>query len=368
MRPWPLLLVLLLLAPAAVRGDAAEDTYLAKITGDRVRVRRGPGRSHRVLDLLARGETVIVEGSSADWIRVRIPGGVPCWVREDMVEVRGDEAIVTKTRVQMRPTPGTAYLPLDARLDRGEKLLVIGKAEMEGGEPAWYRVLSPDRTPLWVHRDYLEKVGPVPEDLAEMGRGRVERVQNRMREEEKADSVARRDDALRDRIAKVQSQLKAASGKPEEDLSPLKAELEAVLAEAEFRLTKLEAASVFKDILLLEKQRELAKARAVAEATEEELREAIRLADERYQEALKGLAKLAPVRELGFTAIGWVHYRRGEWVIEKGAVSLYVLRSELFSIRDFSGKKVGVRGRMVGEDPGRGLRILQVEAIEIFSD
>jgi hypothetical protein len=217
----------------------------------------------------------------------------------------------------MRPTPGTAYLPLDARLDRGEKLLVIGKAEMEGGEPAWYRVLSPDRTPLWVHRDYLEKVGPVPEDLAEMGRGRVERVQNRMREEEKADSVARRDDALRDRIAKVQSQLKAASGKPEEDLSPLKAELEAVLAEAEFRLTKLEAASVFKDILLLEKQRELAKARAVAEATEEELREAIRLADERYQEALKGLAKLAPVRELGFTAIGWVHYRRGEWVIEK---------------------------------------------------
>ena len=37
-------------------------------------------------------------------------------------------------------------------------------------------------------------------------------------------------------------------------------------------------------------------------------------------------------------------------------------------MKDFSGKKVGVRGRIIGEDPARGVRIIDVESVEIFSD
>jgi len=155
---------------------------------------------------------------------------------------------------------------------------------------------------------------------------------------------------------------------PTAAIAALKKELQAILAEADFAVTKVEAASAYKDILLFEKRRELDAARKEVALTEAQLREAIRAADRKYQNEIKVLAQRAPVREMKFTSVGWVHYRRGAWVIQKGGIPLYVLSSKLFDLQDYVGKKVGVQGPVIGEDPARGVCVIDVLSVEIFTE
>lgn len=372
MRVIGLMVLTLLLVPGSSLADESGGyPYLGRVTGDDVRLRTGPSLNHRVIDLAPKGEMLVVEeAASSAWLKVRVPGGAPCWIREDLLTVRGDEAIVAKSNVVMRPTAGRDYLPLEGRLQPDEKLRVLETSRPAGEELAWIRVLAPERIPVFISARFVARAGPVPDDLGPLAVKRAARLRSDARSGTRADTAARRDDGLRARVRKVQASLdeRAKAPDPVPGLDALKRELQSVLTEAEFSVTKLEAASAFKDILLLEKRQELARARSEAALTEEQLRAAIRKADETYRAAVGNLSRLAPLRQLGFTSVGWVQLRRGAWVIEKGGVPLYVLTSRLFQIRDFARKKVGVRGPLIGEDPERGVRIIDVETIEIFSD
>jgi Bacterial SH3 domain len=370
MRFWSIVLVMALASTTVAR--AADDyPYLGRVTGNDVRVRSGPSLNHRVLDRLNHEGKVVVDGVVGEWMKVRVPGGVPGWVREDLLEIRGSEAIVVKTRVLIRPTAGQDYLPLEGRLEQNEKLRVLGKKKAPGEDLAWIRVVVPDRIPVFISAAYIEKLpGVVPSDLEKLSSERRTKLIADAKPAVAAKTVASRDDALRARIRKAEKALGRLGEEPDPTaaVDGLKRELQQVLAEADFAVTKVEAASAYKDILLFEKRRELAAARAEARLTEEELREAIRKADRKYQNEIKVLAQRAPVREMKFACIGWVHYRKGAWVIQKGGIPLYVLTSKLFDLQDFVGKKVGVHGPVIGEDPARGVCVIDVEAVEIFTE
>jgi hypothetical protein len=372
MRFWTIVLISIALSSAAATAQPADGyPYLGRVTGNDVRIRSGPSLNHRVLDRTSKDDKIVVDGLVGEWLRVRVPGGVPGWVREDLLEVRGDEGIVVKTRVLVRPTAGQDYLPLEGRLEQNEKLRVLGREKPEGEDLAWVRVVVPDRIPVYISAAFVEKMAAVvPSDLANLARERREKLIAAAKPGIAAKTVATRDDALRARIRKAEKAL----GRLGEEMDPtaaidaLKRELQSILAEADYAVTKVEAAGAYKDILLFEKRRELAAARAEAELTETQLREAIRAADRKYQNEIKVLAQRAPVREMKFTSIGWVHFRRGAWVIQKGGIPLYVLSSKLFDLQDFVGKKVGVQGPIVGEDPTRGVCIIDVQSVEIFTE
>ena len=54
---------------------AQGDTYLATVSGDKVRLRGGPADFHAVLEELSRGTPVRVVAAEGDWKRVEVPGG-----------------------------------------------------------------------------------------------------------------------------------------------------------------------------------------------------------------------------------------------------------------------------------------------------
>lgn len=47
--------------------------WSAEVDGDRINVRAGPGKSHRVVDALKRGQRVRVLGRKGNWLRIRLP-------------------------------------------------------------------------------------------------------------------------------------------------------------------------------------------------------------------------------------------------------------------------------------------------------
>ncbi len=364
-------LTTVVLAPAGSAQDAHPFPWLGAITGDDVRVRTGASLNHRVLDILGKNDVVVVlrrEGEGDKWVEVRVPGGLPCWVREDLLRTEGDQATIERTRVLMRPTPSQKYLPLAGHLEKGDVVRVLSRRAGEEARPGWVQVVSPSRVLAYVHSDFVRRTGPVPADLSEFSAKRTSRLIADA-DPEKAESASdAKDDALRGRVEAVHAALAKMLSGPKDAWSfrASREELEDVLSQVESDATKMKAADLYRDILVSEKDLELHRARLEREITEAQLREKIRIADDRYREEVDRLSRFAPVPQMRYVAIGWVRRRGDLWVVEKGGVPLYGLESKLFSIADFSGKRIGVSGEMIAEDPEHGVRILMVKSLEIF--
>lgn len=78
---------------------------LARITGDAVNLRAGPGTSFRVVATAAAGDTFTVTGQAADsapagnsglrkWWRVCCVAGEPAWAASDFIDIVGDAGLV----------------------------------------------------------------------------------------------------------------------------------------------------------------------------------------------------------------------------------------------------------------------------------
>ncbi|RMG36314.1 MAG: hypothetical protein D6720_05350 [Gammaproteobacteria bacterium] len=101
--------VLLRLAGDTATGDLLEMVpalaeapwfgWLAEVRGDRVNVRAGPGKSHRIVGKLKRGQRVRVVGRRDNWLRIRLPAGQEtaqspfAWVYHSLLRPVSKEAV-----------------------------------------------------------------------------------------------------------------------------------------------------------------------------------------------------------------------------------------------------------------------------------
>ncbi len=132
---WRSLLVALslgLLAPVVTAEGAPR---VGAISGNKVRLRAGPGTRHPILAELDRDALVVVLATEGQWHKVRVPGGFACFVHNSLVRRDPDgTAVVTATRVLLRPTAGKKHLPLETVLDRGDVVAVLGSLNIIAGE------------------------------------------------------------------------------------------------------------------------------------------------------------------------------------------------------------------------------------------
>jgi hypothetical protein len=156
--------VIAILALPLLAGDFTP--YVAESTADSVRVRSGPSLAHPPVHVLAEGESLVVVGEKDGWAIVRLPAKAPCWIAADFVEVKGDKAIVTGDRVNLRIEPATRHFPVGQATKGQELRLVIDDDGNPVATEDFVRVVPPKQATGAVSTDFLSRVGayePTPE-------------------------------------------------------------------------------------------------------------------------------------------------------------------------------------------------------------
>jgi len=152
---------------AGARGDVLIETrrefpYRARITGNNVYIRSGPGESYYFCGKLNKGDIVQVVGSKFSWSRILPPPGSFSWIAKSFVRVDpGDQSTGTVTGDAVRVYAGSDYLKsiraekLQLKLNKGHKVRILG---VEEDKTEYYKIEPPQGAYLWVKTIYTEPV------------------------------------------------------------------------------------------------------------------------------------------------------------------------------------------------------------------
>jgi uncharacterized protein YgiM (DUF1202 family) len=134
--------------------------YDALITGDRVKIRSGPGTNFYHCGFLNKGDRVTVVSRQFSWSRIVPPAGTFSWISEQYIKI--DPAnpgfgIVTGNSV--RVYAGSDYQKAmysttkQGLLDKDEKVKLLGE-QADG----YYKIAPPSFAYLWVSTEYTKAV------------------------------------------------------------------------------------------------------------------------------------------------------------------------------------------------------------------
>lgn len=153
--------------------------YDALITGDRVKIRSGPGTNFYHCGFLNKGDRVTVVARQFSWSRIVPPAGTFSWISEQYVKIdpaNPDIGIVTGNSV--RVYAGSDYWKAmysttkQGLLDKEEKVKLLG--EQSDG---YYKIAPPSFAYLWVSTQYtkvapkLVQTSPPPTTVAPVPQG-----------------------------------------------------------------------------------------------------------------------------------------------------------------------------------------------------
>jgi len=368
-----LLLGLALLAAAQdpAPAPAAPDPWVASVVKDDARLRAGPSINYRVLERLKKGAWVLVTGADGEFLKVRVPGGVPVYVSAELAEVGADGKAVTisKGDVLMRATAGQEYFPLEGqKLQKGDACTLIGKEKGEKGE--WLRVLPPAGVEVFLHKDMVEKVAPDPAQAAELDRIALERrdayTGGKEVEAARADA-ATREEGFKAAVKAAAAALAAAGA----DTLPADAEthrnaLTEVMTESADPSLRSKASSVSTDYALRERGERLARARSDKGTVAAELEKKLAEIDAEYHKRMDQILKAGP-KSLApkFNAIGTLRRNvDGSFDLVKGGVLIHHVDSLRYDLDSMVDLRIGVNGTEVKVDAG--LTLFRVDALEIL--
>jgi uncharacterized protein YgiM (DUF1202 family) len=174
-----LCLLLFVLAPSALLAQESFQPYVAKVTGDSVRLRSGASMAHPPVAVMNEGDELTVISEREGWVTVRLPAAAPCWISADFVKASGDGNgyTVTGNKVNLRVSPDTSYFPVG----QAEKDQALTAALDDDGKPVtengYVKVIPPHNAHGAIASEFIEKVrnlapektGPVKPQPAKEG-------------------------------------------------------------------------------------------------------------------------------------------------------------------------------------------------------
>lgn len=158
-------------APAQNTPDAAAMSfpYVAKVVGQDVYLRSGPGTAYYFTDKLNEPAEVIVVGEKYGWLQVVPPAGSFSWISKRYVNpepgnanigiVSGDAVRVYAGSPNVRPRNSSS---LQTKLNEGEQVRLLGD-EMDD----YYKIQPPSSAHLWISEKFLQYVGPLKKKTPE---------------------------------------------------------------------------------------------------------------------------------------------------------------------------------------------------------
>lgn len=307
------------------------------LTGDKVRVRTGPGTNHKILIELRKGTKTLVLTKEKDWYKIQMPGEVILWVSKTYVkEIKTGQGLtgeINAESVNVRTGIGTKDVKV-GQVNKGEKVTIIGSKQ------GWYKIRPPKNFTAYIFAKYVDVEGSVTA-------------------QQKPDE----------------------NGGSKEPAGTAKTTYEIQLAKLRQKIEELQKdAKIIQDALDEEKKKEkeleekLRKAEELVEGYKKEKQEINR----KYEDILKQLRIGKPKAK--YTAEGYVEdigrlinpppakYRL---LITRGSEPRYYLRSADASIDldNYLRKRVGVIGEVVKEKWGdKEIEIIKVTTIAILED
>lgn len=155
--------ILSLCAISPIRADSAASSAAAEqavfpfeglITGDRVNLRAGPGRSYEVLGSLPWRTRVTVMQQVGEWYGVQVPGDVSGYVRSEGLERAGEAAVVRWERLHVRAGANDSSTSLGT-------VSAEAKLQVRQDLGDWMAVEVPESCRGWVHESYVTFVQAV---------------------------------------------------------------------------------------------------------------------------------------------------------------------------------------------------------------
>lgn len=163
------LIALLLLAPAALLAQESFQPYVAKVTGDSVRLRSGASLAHPPVAVMSEGDELTVVSEKDGWATVQLPATAPCWIASDFVKANADGKgyTVTGDKVNLRISPDTKYFPVG----QADKDQLLTAATSEDGKPVtetgYVKIVPPANAHGAISLEFLNKVKNVAPEKAE---------------------------------------------------------------------------------------------------------------------------------------------------------------------------------------------------------
>ncbi len=140
----------------AGRGQfASERATIRRTRIGQVPVRAGPDAAEPQIILLPLNTLVDIVGTQSGFAEITIPGGIPVWIPDTSVRLRGQEVVIEASRVRARLQPDAQ----DANQTRARILGIIPQGSVlrlvqKQGE--WLRVVAPEWITGWIETDTLE--------------------------------------------------------------------------------------------------------------------------------------------------------------------------------------------------------------------
>ena len=163
------LICLLLLAPVALFAQESFQPYVAKVTGDSVRLRSGTSLAHPPVAVMSEGDELTVVSEKDGWAKVQLPESAPCWISADFVKATADgkSYTVTGNKVNLRVSADTKYFPV-GQADKDQLLtLVTGEDGKPVTESGYVKVVPPANAHGAISLEFLDKVKNVAPEKAD---------------------------------------------------------------------------------------------------------------------------------------------------------------------------------------------------------
>lgn len=165
----------LLLVAAFALPLLAQDSftpYVAKVTGESVRLRSGASLAHPPVCVMNDGDELTVVGEKDGWATVQLPASAPCWISADFVKpgADGKDWVVNGDKVNLRVSPDTKYFPV-GQAEKGQLLTAVinGETGKPMSENGYVRVVPPANAHGAISLELVTKVKNVaPEKATEI--------------------------------------------------------------------------------------------------------------------------------------------------------------------------------------------------------
>lgn len=134
--------------------------YIAKVSGESVRVRGGASLAHPPVCVVNEGDELVVVAEKDGWATVQLPADAPCWISADFVTASADAKgwVVTGDKVNLRISPDTKYFPVgQAEKDSTLTAVIDGQTGKPAAQDGYVQVVPPSGAHGAIAIEFIKK-------------------------------------------------------------------------------------------------------------------------------------------------------------------------------------------------------------------
>ncbi|MFH0887967.1 MAG: SH3 domain-containing protein, partial [Planctomycetota bacterium] len=336
-------------AETTAQVNTAEPEEVVEVTVQKLNLRTGAGTNYATIQILSKGEKLVVVNDAKGWLEVRLPEDTHCWVTKKYIEITNkdkNEGVVKAGRINIRSKPESGE-NIIGHITEGQTV----KIKLEKGE--WYQIAPVGTLTGWINKKYTRYWGTythyqelkseeIKKEMTKQGLTEMFNEAEKLYKDEQEKSILQQNHSD---ILRLYKEIASQSSD------------KALVEKCDERIKQIEP----KENILKEYRSALEKAKTEKKSIEE-----------KYQARLADLYRQQTAPPL-YDARGWLESegkyigRPAPYKLTMGGKTLLFLKSPSVKIDDYYGQYVGVRGKIIDNKPGEA-KIIIVDKIELLNE